>query len=106
MSNALVTRGAKLGHVWAVQARTPDVLGRIEERRQEADGIQDLESAGLDRGGAGLAVRAHLPLDESRCHAVAGEFGGGEQSGRASTDDQDVVAHHSISLSLLLVSCP
>jgi hypothetical protein len=29
---------------------------------------------------------------------VAGEFGGGEQPGRAGADDQDVVSHHSISL--------
>ena len=42
-------------------------------------------------GGARLAVRPHLPLDEPRFHAVAGEFGGGEQPGRASADDQDVV---------------
>src|SRR5262245_32747665 len=53
---ALVTHGAKLGHVRAVHAGTPDVLGGLEERRQQADGIQDLESAGLDRRGARLAV--------------------------------------------------
>ena len=96
--DAIVAHGAKLGHVRAVQAGTPDVLGGIEERRQQADGIQDLEGAGLDRRGARLAVRPHLPLDEPRFHAVAGEFGGGEQPGRASADDQDVVSHHSISL--------
>ena len=74
------------------------MLGGIEERRQQADGIQDLERAGLDRRGARLAVRPHLPLDEPRFHAVAGEFGGGEQPGRAGADDQDVVSRHSISL--------
>ena len=73
-----------------------DVLGGIEERRQQADGIQDLEGAGLDRRGARLAVRPHLPLDEPRVHAVAGELGGGEQPGRAGADDQDVVSRHSI----------
>jgi hypothetical protein len=61
----------------------PDVLGGIEERRQQADGIQDLERAGLDRRGACLAVRPCVPLDEPRCHSVAGELGGGEQPGRA-----------------------
>ena len=96
--DAVVAHGAELGHVRAVQAGTPDVLGGIEERRQQADGIQDLERAGLDRRGACLAVRPHLPLDESRLHAVAGELGGGEQPGRASADDQDVVSRHSISL--------
>ena len=96
--DAIVAHGAKLGHVRTVQAGTPDVLGGIEERRQQADGIQDLEGAGLDCRGAGLAVRPHLSLDEPRFHAVAGEFGGGEQPGRASADDQDVVSHHSISL--------
>ena len=64
---------------------------------KQADGIQDLERAGLDRGGARLAVRPHLPLDEPRFHAVAGELGGGEQPGRAGADDQDVVSRHSIS---------
>jgi hypothetical protein len=31
------------------------VLGGLEERRQQADGIQDLEGARLDRRGACLA---------------------------------------------------
>ena len=77
--DAVVAHGAELGHVRTVQAGTPDVLGGVEERRQQADGIQDLEGAGLDRRGARLAVRPHLPLDEPRLHAVAGELGGGEQ---------------------------
>ena len=64
-----------------------DVLGRIDKRRQQANGIQDLERAGLDRGRACLAVRLHVALDEPRLHAVAGELGGGEQPGRARADD-------------------
>jgi hypothetical protein len=73
------------------------VLGCIEKRLQQADGTQDLEGAGLDRRGARLVVRPHVPLDEPRFHAVAGEFSGGEQPGGASADDQDVVSRHAIS---------
>ena len=62
--DALEGHGAQLGHVRAVQAGAPDVLGGLEERRQQVDGIQDLEGARLDRCGARLAVRLHLPLDE------------------------------------------
>ena len=72
------------------------VLGFLEERRQQADGIKDLERARLDRRGARLVVRAHLLLDEPHVHAVAGELGGGEQPGGASADNQDVVWRHSI----------
>ena len=61
--DALEAHGAKFGHVRAVQPGAPDVLAGIEERRQQADGIEDLESARLDGRGACLAVRAHLPLD-------------------------------------------
>jgi hypothetical protein len=96
--NAIVAHGAKLGHAWAVQTGTPDVLGGVEERRQRTDGIQDLERAGLDRRGACLAVWPHLSLDEPRVNTMAGELGGGEQPGRARPDDQDVVSIHSISL--------
>ena len=74
------------------------MLGGIEERRQQADGIQDLKGAGLERRGARLVMRPHLPLDEPRFHAVTGEFGGSEQAGRTSADDQDAVLRHSISL--------
>lgn len=93
---ALEGHGAKLGHVRAVQAGAPDVLGGLEERRQQADGIQDLEGARLDRRGARLAVRPHLPLDEPHAHAVAGELAGSEQPGGAGADNQDVVSRHSI----------
>jgi len=72
------------------------MLGGIEERLQQADGIQDLERAGLDRGSPRLAVRPNLPLDESRFHTVARELGGGEQPGRPSADDQDILSRHSI----------
>jgi hypothetical protein len=94
---AVVARGAKLGHARPVEAGTPDALGGIQERLQQADGIQDLEGTGLNRRGARLAVRPGLPLDEPSPHAVAGELGGGEQPGGARADDQDVVSCHSIS---------
>jgi hypothetical protein len=96
--DACVAHGAELGHAGAVQTGTPDVLGRVEERRQRADGLQDLEGAGLDRRRARFAVRPHVSLDEPRRNTMAGELGGGEQAGRARADDQDVVGHHSISL--------
>ena len=76
---AVVAHRRDLGHARAVQPRAPDVLGRVEERLQQADGVENLEGAGLDRGGARLAVRAHLPLDEPRPHTMASELGGGEQ---------------------------
>lgn len=76
-----------------------DVLGRVEEGRQRADGLQDLEGAGLDRRRARFAVRPHVSLDEPRRNTMAGELGGGEQAGRARADDQDVVGRHFISLS-------
>jgi hypothetical protein len=80
--DALKGHGAQLGHVRAVQTGAPDVLRGLEERRQQVDGIQDLEGARLDRCGACLAVRLHLPLDEPHAHSVAGELAGSEQSGR------------------------
>jgi hypothetical protein len=71
-----------------------DVLGGLQERRQQSDGFQDLQGAGLDHRGARLVVRLHLLLDEPCFHAVAGELGGGEQPGGAGTDDQDLVSRH------------
>ena len=59
------------------QGRTDGSTGRarrLEERRKQTDGFQDLEGAGLDRRGTRLAVRPDLPLDEPRAHAVAGEL--------------------------------
>jgi hypothetical protein len=85
--DALESQGAQLGHVRAVQAGASDVLGGLEERRQQADRIQDLEGARLDRCGARLTVRLHLPLDEPHAHSMAGELAGGEQSGRAGADN-------------------
>jgi hypothetical protein len=96
--DAVVMRGAELSHVRAELAGTADALGGVQERLHQADGIQHLKGAGLDRRGARLAVRPHLALDEPRFHAVGGELGGGEQPGRASSDDKDVVLRHSISL--------
>jgi len=94
--DALEGHGAKLGHVRPVHACGPDVLGGLEERRQQADGIQDLEGARLDSRGARLAVRPHLLLDEPHGHAVAGELGGSEQPGGAGADNQNVVSRHPI----------
>jgi len=82
-----MTRGGNLGHVRAVQARTTDVLSRIDECWQQNHVLQDLERAGLDRRGARLPVRLLLPFDEPRFHAMAGELRGGEQPGRACSDD-------------------
>ena len=96
--DALVAHGGELDHARAVQARAPDLLRDIEKRLQQSDGIQNLERPRLDRRGTRLAVRPHVALDEPRAHSVAGELGGGEQPGRPSADDQDVVvACHSIS---------
>ena len=74
------------------------MLGGIEERRQRADGVQDLQGAGLDRRRARFAVRPRFSLDEPRVNTMAGELGGREQTGRTRTDDQDVAWHDSISL--------
>ena len=95
--DAVVSHRAKLDHVRAVEAGTVDMLGGIEEGRQHADGVEDLERAGLDGRGARLAVRPDLALDKPSGHAVASELRGGEQAGRAGADDQDVVAHQSVS---------
>ena len=96
--DAIVAHAAELGHAGAVQTGTPDVLGGIEERRQRADGVKDLESAGLDRRRARFAVRPHVPLDEPCRNTMAGQLGGGEQTGGTRADDQDILWHHSISL--------
>ena len=93
--DALEVHTAKLGHVRPVHADAVDVLGGLEERRQQADGIQDLQGARLDRRGPRLVVRTYLLLDEPHVHAVAGELGGGEKPGGAGADDQDVVSRHS-----------
>ena len=78
----------------AVHARAMDALGRVEERRQQTDGLQNLERAGLDRRGPRLPVRMQFPLNKPRLNAVAGKLGGGEQPGRARADDQNLVSHH------------
>ena len=71
------------------------MLGGLEERRQQADGIQDLQGSRLDRRSARLVMRPRLLLDEPHVHAVADELGRGEQPGGAGADDQDVVTRHS-----------
>src|SRR5215203_6396675 len=58
--DALEVQGANLGHVRAVHTNAVDVLGGLEERRQQADGIQDLQGARLYRCGPRLVVRPHL----------------------------------------------
>src|SRR5215470_1426554 len=95
--DAVVSHRAKLDHVRAVEAGTVDMLGGIEEGRQYADRVEDLESAGLDGRSSRLAVRPDFALDEPSGHAVASELGGGKQAGWAGADDQDVVAHRAVS---------
>src|SRR5262249_38652151 len=95
--DAVVAHGAQLDHARAVQASAPAMLSSPAEGRQHPDGAEDLEGAGLDGRGARLAVGPEVVLDEPRGHAVAGELGGGKQAGRAGADDQDVVAHQSVS---------
>src|SRR6516165_5984410 len=90
--DALVARGGELDHARAVQAGAPDVIGGSEKRRQQADGLQYLERPRLNRRGARLAVRLRVALDEPRVHAVPGELGSGEQPGRPSANDQDIVS--------------
>jgi len=67
------------------------MLGGGEKRRQQADGLEDLQRVRLDRRRARLAVRPPVALDQPRLHVVAGELGSGEQSGGAGADDHDVV---------------
>ena len=67
-----------------------DRFGRLKERRKQIDGIQDLKGARLDRCGASLSVPLHVLLDQPHLYAVAGEFAGHEQTGRAGADNQDV----------------
>jgi hypothetical protein len=85
--DVIVTHGAQLRHIGAIHSRTMNVLSRIDKRRQQPDGIQNLERAGLDRSSARLAVRLHVALDEPRFHAMAGKFSNGKQPGRAGADD-------------------
>src|SRR5215204_2207334 len=91
--DTLEIQGANLEHVRIVKADAVDVLGGLEERRQQADGIQDLQGARLYRGGPSLVVRPHLPFHEPRIHAVAHELGGGEKPRGAGADDQNVLSH-------------
>ena len=94
--DTLEIKAGKLGHVRPVQADAVDVLRGIEERLQQADGIQDLQGARLDHRGARLVVRAHLLLDEPRPYAVAGELDGGEHPRGSGADNQNVVSRHPI----------
>jgi hypothetical protein len=87
--DTLESRGTKLGHTRAVYPVSPDVLGRLQERRQQADRVQDFE-------GTRLAVWHYLSLNQSHAHSVAGELAGSEQSGRAGANNQNVVLRHSI----------
>src|ERR687890_117468 len=45
--DALEVEAGKLGHVGPVHADAANVLGGIEERLKQADGIQDLQGSGL-----------------------------------------------------------
>src|ERR671911_1199790 len=94
--DALEVQAGKLGHVGPVHANAADVFRGSEERLKQADGIKDLQGAGLDHRGASLVVRACLPLDEPRPYAVAGELGGGEHPRGSGADDQNVVVRHGI----------
>jgi hypothetical protein len=90
--DAIEGHGAKLGHVRAVQSGAPDVLGSFQELRQQADRIQNLESAWLNRRGARLPVRFHFPLDDPYAHSVASELAGSEQSRGTGADNQNIVS--------------
>ena len=68
--HARVSRCTKLGHVRAIKAGAVDAFGGVQKWLQQPDRIQDLESARLDSGGTGLAVRPRFPLDQPRFHAV------------------------------------
>jgi hypothetical protein len=84
---ALKGERAKFRPVRAIQSGPPDVLGGIEERREQADGFQDFKRAGFDRRGPRLAMRAHFSLDEPHTNAVAGKLTSSEQSGGAGADN-------------------
>jgi hypothetical protein len=47
------------------------MFGGLEKRWQQADDIQDLERAGLDRGGSRLPMRPQFAFDQPCLHAVA-----------------------------------
>jgi len=64
--DTLEVQGAKLGHVRTVHADAVDVLSGLEERRQQADGIQDLECARLDRRGGRARLRRIARRDRRR----------------------------------------
>jgi hypothetical protein len=78
---------ADQAHVRAIQPRGTHVLGRLEKRRQEADALENFESAGLDSGCPRLAVRLEIAFDQPRPHAVACQFRGREQARRPRADD-------------------
>jgi hypothetical protein len=67
------------------------VFSRLQERRKQTNGIQDLKRAWLDRGGARLPVTSRLPLDQPHVYSVAGQFTGSEQSRRSGAHNQDIV---------------
>jgi hypothetical protein len=94
--DALESRVANLAQVRSVQANVPDVLGRLKERRKYIDGIQDLKGTRLDRRGTRLSVPLDLFLDKPHSYAVAGEFAGNKQAGRAGADNQDVTLRQEI----------
>jgi hypothetical protein len=71
--DALEARDADLRQIRAVHAGAPDVLGGLEERRQQPDRVQDLKGARLDRCRARLAVQPHLPFDGPYASAIAEE---------------------------------
>ena len=92
-AETVVAHRRDLGHARTVESRAPDVLRRVEERLQQADGVENLQGAGLDRGGACLAVRAHLPLDQPRPHTMSSQLRGDEHARRTRTDDENVASH-------------
>ena len=84
---ALIRCAAKFGHVGVVDPAEPDVLGGLQERWQQADGIENLERAGLDRCGTRFAMRLRVAFDQTDAQAVADKLSGGEQPRRAGTND-------------------
>jgi hypothetical protein len=85
--DAVVTVGAQLYHVRAINARAAHMLGRIGKRPEQTDGIQDFERAGLNRRRPGLTVRLEVALDEPCRHAVPGKLRRGKYARRTGADD-------------------
>ena len=80
---------ADLLQAWSEELNVLDRHARTKERFDQAPAIKDLQHRWLEGGAARLVMWREPALHDARLDAMAEEFTGGKQSGRAGSDNED-----------------